>query len=91
MIAYGYLNETLSGGNSSGGSGLDSPAVVKAITNVQKFGSLAVTGKLNHETIELLKTSRCGLKDPVERLKPAGGLSVGEYYLQGTRWNKKVP
>ncbi|KAL9954705.1 hypothetical protein ACROYT_G042276 [Oculina patagonica] len=93
LVDYGYLNKSDAEDDSAGGGALDSPAVVKAITDLQKFGSLAVTGKLNDETLKLLNTKRCGLKDPVNKLKPAGkksgDLSVGEYYLQGTRWNKK--
>ena len=90
---YGYLEE-LPGGDVGGGGGIDSPTVVKAIKDLQTFGNLAVTGKLNDETIKLLNTKRCGMKDPVNKVKPAGrssgDLSVGRYYLQGTRWKKRV-
>ena len=94
LVDFGYLNKSQSGGDSGGGSGLDSEPVIKAISNLQKFGNLAVTGKLNDETLQLLATPRCGREDPFNKLKPAGkksgDLSVGEYYLQGTRWKKLV-
>lgn len=56
------------------------------------MGDLPVTGQLNAETITLMNTSRCGTKDPIEKLNKTedGRKEIGRYYIQGTRWNKKV-
>ena len=64
----------------------------EAIRNVQRMGDLPVTGQLNAETITLMNTSRCGTKDPIEKLNKTedGRKEIGRYYIQGTRWNKKV-
>lgn len=93
MVKIGYLNETdmESDGDAGKGGGLDSPAVVQAITDLQMFGGLTVTGSLTPETLDLLKTDRCGMRDPkLNATNTAGGLTVGRYYLQGTRWQKRV-
>ena len=90
-MKFGYINKAdIPGG---GGSKLDSPVVVKAIKNVQRFGGLSVTGNLNDETLKLLNTDRCGESDPIGKLDAAanaGNLTAGRYYLQGTVWRKKV-
>ena len=56
------------------------------------MGDLPVTGQLNAETIKLMNTSRCGTKDPIKKLNKTedGQKEIGRYYIQGTRWNKKV-
>ena len=88
LYDYGYI-EPQSRGFYRGGTTVDSPTVRKAVIDVQRFGNLAVTGLLNPETLALINGKRCGLKDPVKKLDTTGSL-IGEYYLQGSYWKKKV-
>ncbi|CAH3171852.1 unnamed protein product, partial [Porites evermanni] len=66
--------------------------IEKAIMDLQKFGGLPVTGKLDQATLKLIGTKRCGVKDPVKKVKKVGAIQnqVGEFYLQGTFWKKTV-
>ena len=61
---YDYLNPKKRPNDSSAYHDILS----EAIRNVQRMGDLPVTGKLNAETITLMNTSRCGTKDPIEKL-----------------------
>ncbi|KAJ7357479.1 hypothetical protein OS493_024995, partial [Desmophyllum pertusum] len=72
---------------SEAGSASDpnSPLFKEAISRLQWFGNINVTGKLDSETVKLINTDRCGVKDP--RVPP--GASVGEFNLQGTSWDKR--
>ena len=63
--------------------------IEKAIMDLQKFGGLPVTGKLDQATLELIGTKRCGVKDPVKKVGAIQN-QVGEFYLQGTFWKKTV-
>ena len=47
-----------------------------AIKAFQRFNGLAETGELDEATLRLMETPRCGFPD------------VGEYVLQGNKWNK---
>lgn len=93
LFQYNYLNKTTSD-DSAGATNLNDPRVIEAISNVQRFGNLGVTGKLDSETLKLINTSRCGREDPVHKLNKKsdslGQLKVGRYYLQGSYWRKKV-
>ena len=90
LLNYGYLKEERDN-NTGGGTRLDSPAVIKSLRDVQRFGGLSVTGKLDRETLKLLSTDRCGLQDPkLNATNDTGALTAGRYYLQGTYWKKKV-
>ena len=54
-----------------------------AISKFQEFAGLGVTGQLNQETVEMMKTPRCGVKDFIDededadtpRIKVRGVLS----------------
>ena len=66
--------------------------IKKAIRDLQKFGGLLVTGQLDQATLKLIGTKRCGVKDPVKKVKKVGAIQnqVGRFYLQGTFWKKTV-
>ena len=66
--------------------------IKKAIRDLQKFGGLPVTGQLDQATLKLIGTKRCGMKDPVKKVKRVGAIQnqVGRFYLQGTFWKKTV-
>lgn len=87
LAKFGYL-EKKNSTDSAGGRDVNSPEVRKAIEDLQRFGSLPVTGKLDAETLELVSQKRCGLEDPVKKLN--SGNEIGQFYLQGTYWKKKV-
>ena len=67
-------------------------ATQEALENLQKFAGLEVTGRLDGETINLLRTQRCG-KDDADALKALleqGKRRKKRYYLQGSTWKKSV-
>jgi len=73
---------------------LDDPsshAFKKALKRLQKFARIPVTGDFDEETVKLLETSRCGMKDPVppdSRKKRSS--SVGDFTLHSSYWLKTV-
>ena len=89
LLQYGYL-EKKNFSDSAGSTHIDVTEVKRAIQDLQRFGNLAVTGELNRETLELLGKKRCGLKDPVKKLNTVTSNPIGQFYLQGTYWKKKV-
>ena len=91
-MQFGYLEKKKPDEDFGKGLQLDSPVVVKALSDFQWFGGLPVTGKLDRETVKLLNVRRCGMKDPKlnSTNNNTGSLTAGRYYLQGTYWKKKV-
>lgn len=57
-----------------------------AIKNFQKFANLNQTGKLDSETLDVMKLPRCGLKD----FKTTKQILNREkrFVLQGSKWSK---
>jgi len=68
-----------------------------AVMGFQAFAGLKQTGKLNKETMKMVKTSRCGNKDildededtPRQRALSSRGGRSKRYALQGSRWKTK--
>lgn len=59
-------------------------AVVQGIKNIQRFGNLQATGVLDEETVSLLSSPRCGVKDVTtesERRK--------RYIIGSKNWKKR--
>ncbi|XP_067363858.1 matrix metalloproteinase-20-like [Channa argus] len=55
------------------------PSFTSKVKDMQNFFRLNATGMLNSETLEVMRSPRCGVPD------------VEEYsHIQGTRWNKNV-
>lgn len=91
LTQYGYMRES---SNKVGAlRKLD-----HAIGKFQEFAGLDVTGELNEETVEMMRTPRCGVKDIIDddedidspRIKVKGALSRKKrYVLQGSRWRVK--
>ena len=85
---------------------LTEEGVIQAIKKVQKFGGLNETGILDSETVQLMKSPRCGVPDNIdsyENLIYIGDEDEEEdnedgyypsrkkrYALQGSRWKKKT-
>jgi len=58
-------------------------AIIDGIKNIQKFGGIAETGRLDRETIKLFSAPRCGVKD----LDPH---SRNKRYIVGSKgWDKR--
>ena len=93
LFNYGYLNPS-NPDDASGANDENSATLINAVANLQKFANLTVTGKFDAKTLDLVKTPRCGTRDPVEKLNNTrdtlGKPKIGNYYLQGTYWKKKV-
>jgi len=86
---FGYINEI-----GDGEQLLDGEAVTEAIAKFQAFAGLEESGELDEETVELMGTPRCGVKDVAAREQEQGGgtasLISADYQLQGSRWRKNV-
>jgi len=71
---FGYIPTSEDGTESI----VDEGALNEAVQDFQTFAGLDPTGELNTETIELMKTPRCGKED-----------KVANFELQGSKWPKK--
>ncbi|KAK6633359.1 hypothetical protein RUM44_003961 [Polyplax serrata] len=84
LSKYGYLPPSAS--NPTSGSLITEEAFSQAIADLQSFAGLNVTGVLDDETIKLMETPRCGVKDKVGY---ASDSRSKRYALQGSRWKVK--
>ncbi|TGZ42728.1 Matrix metalloproteinase-14 [Temnothorax longispinosus] len=76
LAQYGYLPPT----NPESGAFLSEDKLTAAIEEFQAFAGLNITGELNEETVKLMATPRCGVKDKVG---PAADGRSKRYALQG--------
>jgi len=94
LAKFGYL-QTGTSGKSAALQSLDS-----AIANFQAFAGLEQTGELDEETVKMMHTPRCGVKDFIEededtpspnhRMRLRNSRRRGKRYaLQGSRWKVK--
>jgi matrix metalloproteinase-14 (membrane-inserted) len=71
----------------------DSELLENAIMDFQDFAGLELTGKLDADTLELMKLPRCGVKDIIGTATEETGSSHSRrkrrYVLQGSRWLKR--
>ena len=85
LVQFGYVD--ISNPTETAGAGdQNSPVFRKAIRTLQWFGGIPVTGIIDRKTLELISTSRCGMKDP----PPPSSRWIGEFKKQGTYWKKRV-
>ncbi|XP_018395917.1 PREDICTED: matrix metalloproteinase-14 isoform X3 [Cyphomyrmex costatus] len=82
LAQYGYLPPI----NPENGAFLSEDKLTIAIEEFQAFAGLNITGELNEETVKLMATPRCGVKDKVG---PAADGRSKRYALQGSRWRTK--
>uniref|UniRef100_A0A348G5Z0 Matrix metalloproteinase14 n=1 Tax=Odontomachus monticola TaxID=613454 RepID=A0A348G5Z0_ODOMO len=82
LSQYGYLPPS----NPENGAFLSSEKLTAAIEEFQAFAGLNITGELNDETVKLMATPRCGVKDKVG---PGADGRSKRYALQGSRWRTK--
>merc|ERR1719400_2866128 len=90
LAKFGYIKASTSGKTAALQS-LDS-----AIADFQAFAGLEQTGELDEETVKMMHTPRCGVKDFVEededtpRMRLRNSRRRGKRYaLQGSRWKVK--
>jgi Putative peptidoglycan binding domain len=59
-------------------------AISDGIRNIQRFGGLEETGKLNEETVKLFSAPRCGVKDILNE-----GERRKRYIIGARNWEKR--
>lgn len=83
FLEYGYIAKN----ENEGVAALMSDDVItKAVKDFQVFAGLNPSGELDDETVELMNTPRCGVKDNVGPSDNAKRKK--RYALQGSRWTK---
>ena len=83
LVAYGYLTPP----DPKSGRLIDPNHVTESIKTMQKYAGLTPTGIIDKQTLFVMKTPRCGMKD-VGRADSAR--RKRRYNLQGGKWIKKV-
>ena len=71
LTQFGYIPTSEDGTKNL----VDETALNEAVKDFQTFAGLDPTGELDTETIELMKTPRCGKED-----------KVANFELQGSKW-----
>ena len=64
----------------------DQEILITAVKQFQTFGGVSETGILDEDTLELMRTPRCGLPDVKVKDGPA---RMKRFAVQGSRWKKK--
>ena len=75
LTQYGYIPTPKNGAKPF----IDKTTLTQAVKEFQTFGGLDPSGELDSDTLELMKTPRCGSED-----------KVANFVLQGSNWKKKV-
>ncbi|XP_054270072.1 matrix metalloproteinase-2 isoform X2 [Macrosteles quadrilineatus] len=84
LSQFGYLSPAVS--NSQSEHIMSEDVLTKAIQEFQAFAGINITGDLDQETLQLMNTPRCGVKDKIG----FGTSSRSKRYaLQGSRWKVK--
>jgi hypothetical protein len=66
---------------------MNNKSVELAIRKFQKYAGLNITGKLDSETLKMMKMPRCGHPDLINS-KNKSDLRKKRYALQGSKWSK---
>ena len=77
---FGYLEESI---GYRTGAILGTDAITSAIKDFQRFAGLNQTGELDNDTIIMMSTPRCGVKDKIGHSESA---RKKRYALQGSKW-----
>lgn len=84
---FGYL-KTVKSEQSGQSYLLDQESLITAVKQFQTFGGVAQTGIIDEDTLELMRTPRCGLPD-VNIEDGAPRTRIKRFALQGSRWKKE--
>lgn len=85
LTKFGYLNSAKSEHQSYL---LDQESLITAVKQFQTFGGVTETGIIDGDTLELMRTPRCGLPD-VNIEDGAARTRMKRFALQGSRWKKE--
>eukprot|EP00057_Strongylocentrotus_purpuratus_P032770 XP_788786.3 PREDICTED: matrix metalloproteinase-18 [Strongylocentrotus purpuratus] len=80
MKKYGYITEN----DMVNGMPKDEETKTKSITYFQKMGNMTMTGTLDEESMELMNTPRCGMKD----MESFADMMRRKRYALGPRWRQ---
>ncbi|XP_015435556.1 PREDICTED: matrix metalloproteinase-24-like [Dufourea novaeangliae] len=83
MKKYGYLEH----GTADSDALYKESAITDAIKNVQKFGNIPVTGKLDNATLELMASPRCGVTDVLRKTEDQQRKK--RYIISSEGWRKQ--
>ena len=67
---------------------MDQDILITAVKQFQTFGGVSETGIIDEDTMELMRTPRCGLPD-VKVEDGAARTRMKRFALQGSRWKKE--
>ena len=67
---------------------MDQEILITAVKQFQTFGGVSETGIIDEDTMELMRTPRCGLPD-VKVEDGAARTRMKRFALQGSRWKKE--
>ncbi|XP_042226891.1 matrix metalloproteinase-16-like [Homarus americanus] len=84
LTRFGYMDPKVT--NPESGSLISGETVRDSIMEFQAFAGLDQTGELDDETIEMMNTPRCGVKD---KIGFGANARKKRYALQGSRWRVK--
>ena len=82
LLHYGYLTQNDDGQKSA--PLITSDSLKNYVRTFQEFAGLEVTGELDGETMRMMRTPRCGVKDMVH--DESAVTRRKRYALQGSRW-----
>ena len=77
LVKYGYMPPAAAESSEQQSSKLQSLA--SAVTDFQMFAGINVTGRLDGDTMQLMKRRRCGVKDEIV-------VRTKRFALQGSRF-----
>jgi len=84
MKSLGYYK----GPSGENGELLSEKDIRQSILEMQRFAGIPASGILDDDTVKLMETPRCGMKDINRKLD--GVKRKRRYTLQGSKWQKSV-
>ena len=87
MKQYGYVDNSLDP-TEARPNVLPQNGIQEYIKKFQLFAGLPKTGELDHDTVKMMNTPRCGVKDVVG-ISTRTNNAIANYALEGSRWPVK--
>lgn len=79
-MRFGYMNQTADGAFAL----RTEDSIRDGIRDMQQFAGIPVTGRLDQQTLHLLRRPRCGLPDRTTAVQTSGRRK--RFALQGQKW-----